>query len=214
MGSRDSPFVQLLMRDKRGEGRLPFHWRRVEQPFRGKIEFRRRHKVPPFLPSSLRSPFFNPPSPSGNSLDAAARNMSTPPDGTALKVGITPSRPKLNPREHFGPRKLRGVGLGLPARGDGSLRSHKMRHLFAGLRLPHPIFPFRSQSIGYKIHERSAMSRPTHSCEAGDRAREGGGRPCVRDEEKIQPEDGGSGGDGGGGVGSIHHPPFSTLSRF
>ena len=41
-----------------------------------------------------------------------------------------------------------------------------------------------SQSIGYKIHERSAMSRPTHSCEAGDRAREGGGRPCVRDEGK------------------------------
>ena len=142
--------------------------------------------------------------------------MSTPPDGTALKVGITPSRPKLNPREHFGSRKLRSVGLGLPARGDRLLRSHKMCHLFAGLRLPHPIFPFRSQSIGYKIHERSAMSRPTHSCEAGDRAREGGSRPCVRDEEKIQPEDGGSGGDGGGGggVGSIHHPPFSTLSRF
>ena len=36
-----------------------------------------------------------------------------------------------------------------------------------------------SQSIGYKIHERSAMSRPTHSCEAGDRAREGGGHVCV-----------------------------------
>ena len=136
MGSRDSPFVQLLMRDKRGEGRLPFHWRRVEQPFRGKIEFRRRHKVPPFpLPSV--PPFFNPPSPSGNSLDAAARNMSTPPDGTALKVGITPSRPKLNPREHFGPRKLRSVGLGLPAKGDRLLRSHKMCHFFAGLRLPH-----------------------------------------------------------------------------
>ena len=113
--------------------------------------------------------------------------MSTPPDGTALKVGITPSRPKLNPREHFGSsRKLRSVGLGLPAKGDRLLRSHKMCHFFAGLRLPHPIFAFRSQSIGYKIHERSAMSRPTHSCEAGDRAREGGGRgrPCVRDEGK------------------------------
>ena len=143
--------------------------------------------------------------------------MSTPPDGTALKVGITPSRPKLNPREHFG--SLRSVGLGLPAKGGRLLRSHKMCHLFAGLRLPHPLFPFRSQSIGYKIHERSAMSRPTHSCEAGDRAREGGGHVCVM-KKKIQPEDGGSGGgDGGGGgggdgVGSIHHPPFSTLSRF
>ena len=143
MGSRDSPFVQLLMRDKRGEGRLPYHWRRVEQPFRGKIEFRRRHKVPPFpLPSV--PPFFNPPSPSGNSLDAAARNMSTPPDGTALKVGIIPSRAKPNPREHFGSGKLRSVGLGLPARDRFAPTRCVIFSQVYGCRI---LFSFFSQSV-------------------------------------------------------------------